>query len=366
MRIDKLYLSDFKNYHELEIDFSEKINIFTGPNGAGKTNILDALHYLSFCKSFFNPIDSQNIRHDKTFFAIKGYYSNQNNNQDMVLCSMKRNEKKKFSINKKEYDRFADHIGVYPLVIISPADTQMIYEGGEERRRYMDSVISQFDRNYLETLITYNKVLQQRNASLKQFSHNQTLDEDILSIWDEQLIKSGESIFQSRKTFLDNFIPVMSEYYRFVCEGKESVNIEYRSQLTDNNFKDLLLMNRRKDLAFGYSTVGIHRDDINFMIDHFPIKKFGSQGQQKSFLISLKLAQFDYTYKKKGYKPILLLDDIFDKLDNNRVQQLMKLVSRNEFGQIFITDTHRERIELVFNEIGVETKIFNIHNGELI
>ena len=366
MRINKLHLADFKNYQDIEFDFSERINIFTGDNGAGKTNILDALYYLSFCKSYFNPIDSQNIRHDQAFFAIKGIYTNQSDGIDSILCSMKRNEKKRISLNKKDYERFADHIGTFPLVIISPSDSQMIYDGSDERRRYMDSVISQFDRNYLENLMNYNKVLQQRNAALKQMSNKANFDTVSLDIWDEQLNRYAIDIYRVRESFLKDFIPVMSEYYQFVSNEKESVNIEYKSQLSDSNFLEQLHLARRKDLAFGHTTVGIHRDDINFTIEHYPLKKYGSQGQQKSFLVALKLAQFDYTFKKKGFKPILLLDDIFDKLDIHRVEQLMKLVSRNEFGQIFITDTNRPRIENIFKDLDVETRIFEIENGTVL
>lgn len=365
MQINKLHLSNFKNYSEAEFEFSDRINIFTGENGAGKTNILDAIYYLSFCKSYFNPIDSQNIRHETDYFAIKGHFLNQSESEDIVLCSVKRNDKKKISLNKKEYERFADHIGNFPLVIISPSDSQMIYEGGDERRRYMDSVISQFDKNYLEQLIGYNKILQQRNAVLKQLADNRNQDMTILDVWDEQLVRYAAYIYKTRNEFLEEFIPVMREYYGFISNEKEKVSIEYKSQLTNKDFLQELKFNRKKDIAFGHTTIGIHRDDIQFVINYFPLRKYGSQGQQKSFLVALKLAQFEYTFKKKGFKPIVLLDDIFDKFDIHRVEQLMKLVSKNQFGQIFITDTNKERIDKIFEKIEVEVKTFLMVNGKI-
>lgn len=365
MRIDQLNLTNFKNYNEISFDFSTKINVFVGDNGVGKTNVLDALYYLSFCKSYFNPIDSQNINHDENFFAIKGNYTNSNEGNDVILCSMKRNEKKKISLNKKDYERFSDHIGLFPLVIISPSDSQMIYNGSEERRRYFDSVISQFDRTYLEHLISYQKVLQQRNAMLKQFAAKDEFDTDSLDVWDEQLAHFALPIFNQRTEFLQQFIPLMQKYYSFVSNERETVSIEYNSQVNQGNFLDKIKSARRKDLAFGHTTLGIHRDEIKFLLSDFSLRKFGSQGQQKSFLVALKLAQFDYTYTKKGFKPMLLLDDIFDKLDHSRVEQLLKLVSRNEFGQIFITDTDSERMHRIFEDMEVETSIFEIIGGKI-
>lgn len=365
MQITKLELNFFKNYIQEEFRFSDRVNVFTGNNGAGKTNILDAIYYLSFTKSYFNSLDNQNINNDSEYFQISGIYKNALSSSDEVSCALKRNERKRFKLNKKEYGRMADHIGLFPLVIISPIDSTMIYGGSEERRRYIDGVISQFDKAYLDVLLGYNKVLQQRNSFLKYLSENKSADSSQLEIWDNKMAFLGEEIHNKRKLFLDEFIPIIREFYRFISGGKENVGIEYRSHLNEGKMIDKLIENRRKDLALRHSSIGIHRDDLVFTIDNYPLKKYGSQGQQKSFLVGLKLAQFEFTKTKKGYKPLLLLDDIFDKLDIFRVQQLMKLVSRNEFGQIFITDTNRNRIERVFEGLEVQPKIFEIDNGKI-
>ena len=365
MQITKLSLNFFKNYTQENFLFSERVNIFTGNNGAGKTNALDAIYYLSFTKSYFNPLDSQNINNDSDYFQISGVYKNTLSSSDEVSCAIKRNEHKRFKLNKKEYSRMADHIGLFPLVIISPMDSTMIYGGSEERRRYIDGVISQFDKAYLDVLLDYNKVLQQRNAFLKYLAENRSADNSQLEIWDEKLAFLGEEIHIKRKLFLDEFIPIISNFYNFISEEKERVGIAFRSHLNEGKMIELLKENRQKDLALRHSSIGIHRDDLVFTINDFPLKKYGSQGQQKSFLIALKLAQFEYTKNKKGFKPLLLLDDIFDKLDIFRVEQLMKLVSRNEFGQIFITDTNKSRIERVFEGIKVQPKIFEIEYGKI-
>lgn len=363
MYIRRLTLSNFKNHAEVDLDFSAKINCFIGDNGVGKTNLLDALHYLSFCKSYFNPIDSQNIQHDAGFFSIHGTYSKNGDNNDVVSCIQKRNAKKQFKLNKKEYDRLADHIGLYPLVMISPYDRDLINEGSEARRKYIDSVISQFDKVYLDDLINYNKAVSQRNSLLKQFAETGYFDRSSLEIWDEKLIELGSGIHEKRKAFLTDFSGLFWHYFEFISGGKEKVNITYDSQLHDNGLRDLLEEAVPRDCAVKYTTVGIHKDDLLFEIDGHPVKKFGSQGQQKSFVIAIKLAQFDYTKNIKGFKPVLLFDDIFDKLDHNRVEQLIKLVSDNSFGQVFITDTQQERIGMVFNKVDIDHKIFRIDNG---
>ncbi len=365
MRITELTLNHFKNNRESKINLSSRINIFVGENGAGKTNILDAIYYLSFCKSPQNSYDTQNILHGEEYFMIKGEYSNTLSSIDKVHISFTKGEKKRIKRNDNEYDRLADHIGEFPLVMISPSDTTLIYGGSDDRRKYIDGVISQFDRAYLNTILNYNKVLQQRNSFLRNLSENQPIDNSLLEILDAKLCQYGLEIHSKRELFLKEFIPLVQSYYEFISDNKEKANIKYRSQLTNNDFCGLLQDNYRKDIALRHSSVGIHRDDIGFELNGFPIKKFGSQGQQKSFLISLKIAQFEYTYAKKKYKPLLLLDDIFDKLDIHRVQQLMKLVSRNEFGQIFITDTNQERIENIFKEIEVEKQIFMVYIGNI-
>ena len=365
MKLDQLLLHQYKNNKESLLDFSSKVNIFVGFNGAGKTNILDAIYYLSFCKSPFNTLDNNNIMHGESHFMIRGEYSNNEYGNDKVHISFAKGEKKHIKRNDKEYDRIVDHIGEFPLVIISPSDSSLIIGGSEERRKYIDGVISQFDRQYLHTLLSYNKVLQQRNALLKGMVKNNSNDYSFLEILDIKMHEYGTNIHKKRAEFLTDFIPLIKHYYKFISNENEVAGIEYRSQLTDNNFEELLKTNRQRDLILRHSGIGTHRDDLIFKLDNYAIKKTGSQGQQKSFLIALKLAQFEFTLNKKGYKPLLLLDDIFDKLDFKRVQQLMKLVSRNEFGQIFITDTSKERILNIFDNIDVESKIFEIESGAI-
>ncbi|MFC2100902.1 DNA replication/repair protein RecF [Bacteroidota bacterium] len=365
MYLQKLSVVNFKNYEQADLNFSEKINCFVGDNGSGKTNLLDAIHYLSFCKSYFNPIDSQNILHGAPFFATHGTYSKNGNQTDLISCIQKRNQKKQFKLNKKLYERLADHIGLYPLVMISPYDRDMINSGSEIRRKYIDSVISQFDKIYLDDLINYNKALAQRNALLKQFAEKRYFESASLEIWDEQMIRLGESIHAKRLEFLEKLIPIFQNYFEFVTGGKERVGIDYESQLNSGDYKYQLEDAISRDKVVQYSTIGIHKDDISFSIDGYPVKKFGSQGQQKSFVVAVKLAQFDYTKQIIGFKPVLLLDDIFDKLDDFRVEQLIKLVSDNSFGQVFITDTQNERIARIFKNISIDHIIYQIKDGQL-
>ena len=331
-----------------------------GNNGVGKTNLLDAIHYLSFCKSYFNPVDTQNIRHNEDFFVINGLYIRHEESPEQVQCIQKRNHRKKFLLNKKEYDRLADHIGNFPLVMISPYDRDLINEGSDVRRRYIDSVISQFDKFYLDDLINYNKVLTQRNSLLKSFAESQTYDPATLEIWDEQMVNLGNKIHEKRKDFIGRFVPIFQHYFSFISCQDEKVSIDYQSQLGEGDFMSLLKQTVPRDRLSQYSTTGIHKDDLDFAISGYPVKKYGSQGQQKSFFIAIKLAQFDYTRSIKGFKPVLLLDDIFDKLDDLRVEQLIKLVSENNFGQVFITDTSEERIMKIFDSMNIDHKIFII------
>ncbi|MFZ4399076.1 MAG: DNA replication/repair protein RecF [Bacteroidales bacterium] len=365
MYLKNLTISNFKNYTDANIEFSEKINCFVGENGEGKTNLLDAIYYLSFCKSYFNLVDMQNIRHETEFFAIHGNYIRKDEHQDLLSCIQKKNQRKVFKINKKEYDRLADHIGLFPLVMISPYDSDLINEGSEIRRKFIDSVISQFDRIYLEDLINYNKALQQRNALLKHFAENNIYNADSLELWNFQLQKHGENIYQKRKIFLNEFTPLFQNFFSLISGSKENVDINYFSQLNNNDLEELLKLNLIKDRALQYTSVGIHKDDLIFNMDSFAVKKYGSQGQQKSFIIALKLAQFEYTKNIKGFKPVLLFDDIFDKLDNARVEQLIKLVADKNFKQVFITDTHSERIIKIFKSIEIACKIFNVNKGKV-
>ena len=365
LTLQKLSLINFKNYQEAELEFGPGVNCFTGENGEGKTNLLDGIYYLAFCKSYFNPIDSQNIRHGEPFFMVQGVFDKEEQ-EETVYCGMKRNEKKQFKRNKKEYSRLADHIGLLPMVIVSPADVNLILDGSEARRKFVDGVIAQFNKSYLDDLLTYNKALSQRNALLKHFGETRTFDEETLEIWDMQLAETGERIHQERQQFLLTFIDIFQRYFELISRGKELVSIDYRSTLNDHSFMEALKDARRKDRAVEYTTVGIHKDDLVFKLEGHPLKKFGSQGQQKSFLIALKLAQFDFIRSIKKLTPLLLLDDIFDKLDDQRVKALMKLVSEHNFGQIFITDTSEARLKEVFTGIDIEVRMFHISDGNVL
>ncbi len=363
MYLQHLVLTNFKNYVEAELDFSVKINCFIGNNATGKTNILDAIYYLSFCKSYFNAVDTQNIRHNEDFFAVHGTYENKESTDTKVSCVQKRGLKKSFKLNKKEYDRLADHIGKFPLVMISPYDRDLINEGSDVRRKYIDGVISQFDRLYLSHLIDYNKVLSQRNALLKHFAEQRFFDQPSLQIWDDKIVDLGTKLFESRKVFLTEFNPLFEQFYNYLADSKENVEIIYESQLSLSPLDILLIDSLEKDRMVRYTTTGIHKDDLVFMINGYPVKKFGSQGQQKTFVVAIKLAQFEFTRRTKGYKPILLFDDIFDKLDDNRVEQIVHLVNEDNFGQVFITDTQQQRIENIFKNGEIDHKIFNVSNN---
>lgn len=346
MYLKELQLVNFRNYPEANLKFNESIVVITGDNGAGKTNLLDAVHYLSFCKSFLNPIDTQNIRLDESFFVIQGKYMD-DKRVDQIYCGIKKGQKKVFKRNNKDYERLSEHIGRIPLVVISPTDISLVSEGSEQRRKFIDSVISQLDKPYLDRLIKYTRLVQQRNASLKSgYSPN-----DLLDIFDEQLSSLAQPIFEARINFLTNLSKLVQEYYKLMCDEKETVSLNYESNLLTASLPELLLESRDKDRIMQYTTQGVHKDDIGMRINGFPLKKYASQGQLKSFLIALKLAQFDILSKIKESKPILLLDDIFEKLDQSRITSLMTLVSQNHFGQIFITDSHPERIALILKEI---------------
>lgn len=363
MFLKQLQVINFKNYSESSLHFSEKINCFLGDNGVGKTNILDAIYYLAFTKSYFNLQDNQNIKHNEEFFAVHGKFYRTSSQSDDISCIQKRNLKKQFRINGKDYDRLADHIGEFPVVMISPYDRDLINEGSDIRRKYIDSVISQFDRAYLDDLIVYNRILQQRNSLLKLLSSNGSRDRESLEIYDEQLVVPASRIYQKRIDFMKGFTPVFRKYFSTISNSKEEVDIVYNSTLKSEPLKDQLIKNIERDILLKHTTVGIHKDDLDLVIDGLPIKKFGSQGQQKSFVIALKLAQFDYTRDIKGYKPILLFDDIFDKLDFNRSSQIINLVSNDNFGQVFITDTQLDRINLIFKNGEIDHLIYIITNG---
>ena len=359
MFLKRISLLNYKNFSEIDFELDSKINCFVGKNGIGKTNILDAIYNLANGKSYFNPLAVQNIKHGEDFFVVDGEFE-KNGRTEQILCSLKKGQKKILKRNGKVYEKFSDHIGFIPLVIISPADSDLIIEGSETRRKFIDTVISQLDSSYLQQLIQYQKIISQRNALLKFFALNHVFENDTLSIYNEQLNTLGEFIFEKRKKFLIDFIPIFNNYHREITNSAETVQLVYQSNLFEKDTLTLLEENISKDRALHYTSVGVHKDDLSFEIDNYPIKKFGSQGQQKSFLIALKLAQFDFVKKQSGEKPILLFDDIFDKLDEFRVSKIIEMVNKEEFGQLFISDTHPERTENIVKTTLQSYKIFNI------
>ncbi len=359
MKLTSLSVVNYKNIISKHLELDPKINCFVGKNGVGKTNVLDAIYHLSFGKSYFNPITSQNINHDADFFMIEGMYSKENR-EEKVIVSAKKGQKKTIKRNGKNYDKISDHIGFLPLVIISPADNNLIIEGSATRRKFMDGVLSQTNTNYLHLLIKYNKTIAQRNALLKYFALNHTFDKENLTIYNEQLHELGSQIHQFRTNFIRDFTPIFQKRYKHITNNAESVILNYQSKLHDNNMLELLSQTLAKDRVLQYTSSGVHKDDLEFNISNYPIKKFGSQGQQKSFLIALKLAQFDFILLQSEAPPIILLDDIFDKLDEIRVEQLIKLVDDANFGQIFVSDTHPKRTEDIVKKITKSYKIFEL------
>jgi DNA replication and repair protein RecF len=359
MILKSLNLLNYKNFDSFTVEFDAKINCFVGANGVGKTNILDAIYHLSFGKSYFNPIASQNIRHEEDFFVVDGLYE-KNERSEKVIVSLKRGQKKIIKRNGKAYDRFSDHIGFLPLVIISPADRDLIIEGSDTRRKFMDGVISQSDKGYLEALLNYSKILAQRNALLKYFALNNNFNKDSLDVYNEQLNEYGSVIYNKRKTFLDAFTPIFKNRYKAISNNSEVVDLQYNSQLNGSTLMELFATSINKDRMLQYTSTGIHKDDLDFSIKNYPIKKFGSQGQQKSFLIALKLAQFDFIKAQSGETPLLLLDDVFDKLDEQRVAQIIQLVNDENFGQLFISDTHADRTEKAIKSVHQTYQIFQL------
>ena len=363
MILKKISVLNYKNIAQAELEFSPKMNCFIGHNGVGKTNLLDAVYFLSFCKSATNAVDSQDIRHGEEFFMLQGEYERENGEPEVVYCGLKRRQKKSFKRNKKEYKRLSEHIGLIPLVLVTPADAALIAGGSEERRRFMDMVIVQYDHEYLEALTRYNKALQQRNVLLKQ---EEEPDEELMRVWEEIMAQEGTTIYEKRKAYVEEFIPVFQDFYSRISQGKEEVGLQYVSHGQRGDLLEVIRRDRAKDRVMGYSLHGIHKDDLEMTLGGFPIKREGSQGQNKTYLIALKLAQFDFL-RRTGSRtvPLLLLDDIFDKLDADRVEQIVKLVSGEQFGQIFVTDTNRDHLDRILEKMDNDYKLFYVEKGEV-
>lgn len=359
MQLKKIQLLNFKNYEELDFTFSEGVNAVVGENGSGKTNLLDAIHYLCLTKSAFNTIDSQHIKHSKSFFVVQGIFEKEEKEYE-VHCSLQEGKAKTLKVEKKAYPKISEHIGRFPCVLMTPYDTDLIREGSETRRKFFDNTLSQIDQVYLNNLLKYNKLIEQRNSLLKQFAERNFFDKTLIETYDSQLLPLAQHIFEKRKNFVNSFIPILENYYFFICNEKEKISLSYISDLQVENFETVFSNQLQKDLLLHRTTKGIHKDDYTFQISGFPINKFGSQGQQKSYVIALKLAQFELLSQLKKVKPILLLDDIFDKLDDIRIKKLMELMNSDKFGQVFITDARPERTAGLFKEINQEISVFEI------
>jgi len=360
MHLTRIELTNFKNYEAVALDFSPRFNCFVGNNGVGKTNILDAVHYLSLTKSFFNSSDTLSIRHGEDFFILKGQFDKEGE-MDELFCAFQKQKPKVFKRNGKEYSRMSDHVGRYPVVMVSPADSTLITEGSEERRRFLNMIISQYDPDYLEAQMRYNKALLQRNRVLRDGGYD---SESLLDLYDEQMIPAAEVIYEARKTLIANILPLFSSYYSRISRSAEEVNIRYKSHLSSTDYASQLASSREKDLLLQYTVTGVHRDDLVFEIDGHAAKTMASQGQQKSFLVALKLAKFAYISRMNGFYPALLLDDIFDKFDESRVEEIIRLVGSDEFGQVFVTDTQQERVHRILDNTGVDFRLYRIgRNG---
>ena len=364
MYIEEVSIMNFKNLKDVQVAFSPRLNCLIGNNGAGKTNLMDAIYYLSFCKSFFNPVDQWNINHGENFFMLSGTYRRLDS-PETISCGLQKGQKKQFKRNSKIYKRLMEHIGLLPLVMINPADNSLILGGSDERRKFMDGVISQYNQKYLDDLLKYNRALQQRNNLLKQFASERYFDRELLSVWDDQLIDPGKRIHAERSRFVEKLVPVFQEYYTFISQGNEKVDLMHQSDLYENDLDTLIRESLSKDRETQFTTAGIHKDELLFRIDEYPIKKMGSQGQKKTYLVALKLAQYEFIREISGLKPILLLDDIFDKLDRHRVEQIVKVVADESFGQIFITDTNREHLDAIIKKMDAAFRIFNVSNGNI-
>lgn len=358
MILDKLSILNYKNILQAEVSFSPKINCFFGNNGMGKTNLLDAIHYLSFCKSHVNTPDSQIINNEQDLCVLQGMYDYEGRSEE-IFCAIRRRQRKQFKRNKKEYDKLSEHIGLLPLVMVSPADSLLIQGGSEERRRFLDLIISQQDKQYLHALIQYNKALVQRNTLLK----NQSQDASLYEVLEMQLGMYGTLVNEKRQALVDGFTPIFNEYYQTICRSTEQVGLRYISQLEEGNLPEKLAANRERDRILGYTSTGVHKDELEMTLNDYLIRRVGSQGQNKTYLIALKLAQFAFLRNKGRTVPILLLDDIFDKLDAARVEEIIKLVSGDRFGQIFITDTNRKYLDEILQAVHHDYALFKVEQG---
>ena len=359
MILNKLSILNYKNIRQAELAFSPKLNCFLGNNGMGKTNLLDAVYYLSFCRSYLNTPDTQVISWEQNVCVVQGDYAYEGREEE-IFCALRRGQKKVFRRNKKEYERLSDHIGLLPLVMVSPLDSILIQGGSEERRRFMDLIISQQDKTYLQALIQYNKVLVQRNALLKAVDFQPAF----LEVLDQRLTDFGRVVYEGRRRMIEEFTPIFNRYYQAIAGSSEEIRLRYVSQLDEADLRDLLARGRERDRVVGYTTMGIHKDELEMKLEDFLIRRIGSQGQNKSFLIALKLAQFAFLKAKSGTAPLLLLDDIFDKLDAERVARIISLVRQEEFGQIFITDTNRKYLDEILSAVADERVLFEVERGE--
>ena len=367
MLLKELNILNYKNIREATLQFSDKINAFVGLNGQGKTNILDAIYYLSFTKSAYNAIDSQNIHHDEDMAMIQGkYYSA--DNEEIITCGIKRGVKKQFRRGKKDYKRLIDHIGLIPLVMVSPQDSELVVEGSDERRKFMDGVISQYSKSYLEHLTQYNVLLKQRNALLKQYAEQpEQLPDTLMEVLEQQMVSHAMPIYQARVQFIEQFVPYFQQVYSAISNDKELVSLVYKSHLHERDLLESLARTRTRDLILGWTSQGIHKDELEMMLGDYPLKRVGSQGQQKSYLLAMKLGQALYLNAEQilNTQPILLLDDIFDKLDSERVERIIQLVGDERFGQIFITDTDRQHLTKILSQEHFDANLFQVDNGEV-
>lgn len=360
MYLDTISILNYKNIASADMAFSPRLNCFIGDNGAGKTNILDAVYFLCCCKSRTNPTDRDNIRHDEEFFMLQGNFV-RGGVKEQVSAGLKRGRHKSFKRNGKEYPKLQLHIGLLPAVMVSPDDIVLISDGSDERRKFADGVVSQYDARYLDSLLRYNRLLAQRNSMLK----DDCRDEELFDVCEMQMGDLAEAIYNGRRHFIENLIPVFQHYYEAICNGREQVGIKYRSHIADGPLASQLQSVRERDRIIGFTTKGTHKDELEMFLDGYPLKKNSSQGQGKSFLIALKLAQYEILKSTAGVKPVLLLDDIFDKLDASRVEKIIKIVSGDNFGQIFITDTNREHVDLLLKDSGTDYSLFKVSEGNV-